>query len=79
MFKGGYTGKILRINLTDKVYKIEDLLGETAKNFIGGAGFAVKTLFDEVPAKADPFQIILLLHNSMARSDLQNLYIYSGI
>ena len=53
MYKGGYTGKILRINLTDKVFVIEDLPGETAKLFIGGAGFAVKTLFDEVPAKAD--------------------------
>lgn len=54
MYKGGYTGKILRINLTDRAYEIEDLPGETAKHFIGGAGFAVKFLFDEVPAKTDP-------------------------
>lgn len=54
MYTGGYTGKVLRINLTDKDYAIEDLALETARNFIGGAGFAIKTLFDEIPAGIDP-------------------------
>jgi aldehyde:ferredoxin oxidoreductase len=54
MYKGGYTGKILRINLSDKSYGVETLPAETARNYIGGAGFAIKTLFDEVPAKVDP-------------------------
>ena len=54
MYKGGYTGKILRINLTNKDYAIEDLPAELAKDFIGGAGFTVKMLFDEVPGKVDP-------------------------
>ena len=54
MYKGGYTGKVLRINLTDKSYSVETTDAELAQNYIGGAGFAVKTLFDEVPAKADP-------------------------
>ncbi len=53
MYKGGYTGKVLRINLTDQTAKTEDLPLETARDFIGGAGFGIKYLFDEVPARAD--------------------------
>jgi len=53
MYKGGYTGKILRINLTDQSAKEEDLPFQMAKDFIGGAGFGIKYLFDEVPAKTD--------------------------
>ncbi len=54
MYKGGYTGKILRINLTDKVAREEDLPLEIAKEYIGGAGFGIKYLYDEVPAGANP-------------------------
>jgi len=54
MYKGGYTGKILRINLTDQTAREEKLPREIAKDFIGGAGFGIKYLFDEVPAGTDP-------------------------
>ncbi|MGD9034695.1 MAG: aldehyde ferredoxin oxidoreductase family protein [Desulfobacteraceae bacterium] len=54
MYKGGYTGKILRINLTDQTAKEEQLPLEIAKDYIGGAGFGIKYLYDEVPAGADP-------------------------
>jgi aldehyde:ferredoxin oxidoreductase len=54
MYSGGYTGKILRINLNDKTSKEEELPLETAKNFIGGAGLGIKYLFDEVKPKTDP-------------------------
>ena len=54
MYKGGYTGKILRINLTDQTSKEEALPLEVAKDFIGGAGFGIKYLFDEVNAGTDP-------------------------
>jgi aldehyde:ferredoxin oxidoreductase len=53
MYKGGYTGKILRVDLTHARYEVEHLAVETAKNFIGGAGFAIKTLYDEVPENTD--------------------------
>jgi aldehyde:ferredoxin oxidoreductase len=53
MYKGGYTGKVLRINLTDQTAKEEDLPLEIAKDYIGGAGFGVKYLYDEVPADTD--------------------------
>ena len=54
MYKGGYTGKILRINLSNKTFKEEPLLAEVAQDFIGGAGFCVKYIFDEVAADVDP-------------------------
>ena len=54
MYTGGYRGKILRINLTDKTAKEEELPLEMAKDFIGGAGFGIKYLFDEVKGGTDP-------------------------
>lgn len=54
MYKGGYTGKILRINLTDQTAKEAELSLEIAKDFIGGAGFGIKYLYDEVKAGTDP-------------------------
>ena len=55
MYTGGYTGKILRIDLSKERFEIENLPVETAKNYIGGAGFAIKTLYDEVPENTDAF------------------------
>jgi aldehyde:ferredoxin oxidoreductase len=53
MYRGGYTGKILRVNLTEKTAKEEKLSEDMARDFIGGAGFGIKYLFDEVKAGAD--------------------------
>jgi aldehyde:ferredoxin oxidoreductase len=54
MHQGGYTGRILRINLTDQTVRKEELSSRIAKDFIGGAGFGIKLLFDEVKAGIDP-------------------------
>jgi aldehyde:ferredoxin oxidoreductase len=54
MYKGGYTGKILRIDLSTSTAKEEKLPPDVAKDFIGGAGFGIKYLFDELDAKTDP-------------------------
>lgn len=51
---GGYWGKVLRVNLTNKTYKVEPLPEKVAKDFIGGAGVGIKYLYDEVPAGTDP-------------------------
>ena len=48
MYRGGYTGKVLRVDLTSKTFKEEPLPAEVAQDFIGGAGFTVKYLYDEV-------------------------------
>lgn len=54
MYKGGYTGKILRINLTEMTAREEPLPHDVAREYIGGAGFGVKYLFDELKAGTDP-------------------------
>lgn len=54
MYRGGYTGKVLRVNLSDQSYKEENLSYETARDYIGGAGFGIKYLFDEVNPRVDP-------------------------
>ncbi len=51
MIKGGYTGKILRINLSSLTFQEEYLPEDLIKNFLGGAGFAIKYLYDELKAK----------------------------
>ena len=50
----GYCNKVLRINLTDESYKIEDLPKEYIRDYIGGRGFNMKRLYDEVPPNIDP-------------------------
>jgi len=52
--KGGYFGRLLRVNLDDHSYKSEEIPEKMLLDFIGGRGLGSKILFDEVPAKADP-------------------------
>ncbi|MFW9977249.1 MAG: aldehyde ferredoxin oxidoreductase family protein [Candidatus Thorarchaeota archaeon] len=54
MTKGGYSGKILRVKLTEGDFKVDPLPKQWIKDYIGGDGFAVRLLYDEVPAKTDP-------------------------
>ncbi|MBF7096663.1 aldehyde ferredoxin oxidoreductase family protein [Alkalibacter mobilis] len=53
MYTGGYMGKVLRVNLSTKEITTEELPEKIAKDFIGGAGFGIKYLFDEVPGDTD--------------------------
>ena len=53
MYSGGYAGRILRANLTNKTSKEEPLPGQLARYFIGGAGFGIKYPFDEVEPGID--------------------------
>jgi aldehyde:ferredoxin oxidoreductase len=50
----GWTGQILRVNLTTKTFKIEAFSEEFALKWIGGRGFAVKILYDELAPGIDP-------------------------
>ena len=54
MYSGGYTGKVLRIDLSNKTSSEEHLSEEMALDFIGGAGFGIKHLFDGVKPGIDP-------------------------
>src|SRR3972149_5833577 len=49
----GWTGKILRINLTKGNIKTEALNESLAKDYMGGRGLASKILLDEVDPKID--------------------------
>jgi aldehyde:ferredoxin oxidoreductase len=48
MYSGGYMGKILRVDLTNKFAKEEVVSEELTKNYLGGVGFAFKYLYDEL-------------------------------
>lgn len=49
----GWTGKILRVNLTSG--EITTQSTEPYKSYIGGMGLGNKIMYDEVPAGTDPF------------------------
>ena len=50
----GYAGKILRLNLTDKSFKTEPIDEKDARAYLGGAGLAVKILYEELERGIDP-------------------------
>lgn len=50
----GYTGKILRVNLTTRTATTEALNHEEAVKFIGGRGFGTKMYMDEVDPAIEP-------------------------
>jgi aldehyde:ferredoxin oxidoreductase len=50
----GYTGKILRVNLDEREVSFQRLAEEDIYKWLGGNGFGVKILYDEVEAKTDP-------------------------
>lgn len=54
MIQGGYTQKLLRINLTAQTYTEEIIPEQTIRDYIGGAGVALKYLYDEVNGNIDP-------------------------
>ncbi|MBS7628744.1 aldehyde ferredoxin oxidoreductase family protein [Candidatus Bathyarchaeota archaeon] len=51
---GGYAGKFLRLDLTNKKHSAVQLTKETARQFLGGNGFGVKILYDELKPGIDP-------------------------
>ncbi len=55
LIKGGYTKKLLRIDLTNKSFKEEAIPEEFLITFLGGRGLAAKYYYDEIPANADAF------------------------
>jgi len=50
----GWTGNILRINLTSRTHKVEHFDEEFARKWVGGRGFALKILWDELKPGIDP-------------------------
>lgn len=50
----GWTGKILRVNLTDGTSKVEPLNMDWAQKYLGQRGLASKYLVEEIDPKTDP-------------------------
>jgi aldehyde:ferredoxin oxidoreductase len=50
----GWTGQILRVDLTTRTYRSEPFAEDFAHTWIGGRGFAVKILYDELAPGIDP-------------------------
>jgi len=51
---GGYAGKYIRVDLTSGKILIEETPKDLILNYLGGLGFGVKILWDEVDEKTDP-------------------------
>lgn len=51
---GAYTNQVLRINLTDKNYVVEELPEEWKTDYIGARGFNMIRLLEEVDPDCDP-------------------------
>jgi aldehyde:ferredoxin oxidoreductase len=50
----GWTGQILRVDLTTRTYRSEPFAEDFAHTWIGGRGFAAKILYDELAPGIDP-------------------------
>ena len=55
MFKGGYLGEILRINLTTKEHRVQSLEEGELLKLLGGRGIAAKMYYDEIGPEVEPF------------------------
>lgn len=51
---GGWTGRLLRVNLTDGTHKVEDIREDWRHEYVGGRGLAARYLYEELDAKVDP-------------------------
>ncbi len=52
---GGWTGKILRVNLTAGTCRVEDVPEQWRRDYIGGRGLAAKYLYEEMDPTVDAF------------------------
>ena len=51
---GGYSGKILRVNLSDNNVSTESIDGAFCRKYLGGSGFITYFLLKELKQRIDP-------------------------
>jgi len=51
---GGYTGKILRVDLDTGKTELQEIKTDILRKFIGGSGLGAKILYEETDRKTDP-------------------------
>ncbi|MGB5933633.1 MAG: aldehyde ferredoxin oxidoreductase N-terminal domain-containing protein, partial [Anaerolineae bacterium] len=54
MVRGGFHGKILRVDLSQERVSIETLEDNLARDYVGGRGLGSVILWDELPPQIDP-------------------------
>lgn len=55
--KGGYHGRLLRVDLTSGTIKTEDIPESILKDYLGGRGLGSKYLYDELKPGTDPLSV----------------------
>jgi len=50
----GYAGYQLRVDLGTRISRVEPISADEQRKFLGGASYAAKVLYDELPAGVDP-------------------------
>jgi aldehyde:ferredoxin oxidoreductase len=50
----GWHNRILRVDLTNQKTSVEDVSSQMAKDYIGGRGWAIRYLYDEVDPQVEP-------------------------
>jgi aldehyde:ferredoxin oxidoreductase len=72
----GYAGKFLRVDLSSGKITNEPLPLSIAKDFVGGLGFGIKYLYDELQSSVDPLgeqNKLLLLPGVLAGTQVQGM------
>jgi aldehyde:ferredoxin oxidoreductase len=67
------TGRFLRINLTSRKTTVESVPESVAKDFVGGRGYGIRYLFDELAPGIDPLgeqNKLLLLSGPLAGTSI---------
>ena len=50
----GYTGRLLRVNLSDRTHSVEPVNGTWARDFVGGRGLGARYLVEEMDPRVEP-------------------------
>jgi aldehyde:ferredoxin oxidoreductase len=50
----GYTGRLLRIDLSDGEVSIEEIEAEVLSKFLSGVGYGTRLLYNEISVDIDP-------------------------
>jgi len=53
-FRGGYLGRVLRVDLSSGAISQEPLVEDFLRDYIGGTGLGIRLLYDEVTPGTDP-------------------------
>jgi aldehyde:ferredoxin oxidoreductase len=72
----GYAGKVLRVNLSAKIVADEPLPLQMVMDFVGGQGFGIKYLYDELEAGVDALgekNMLLLVPGVLAGTQAQGI------